>query len=62
MHVNSVHRCFVGCERVRLSIPKPDTVPVHRPRPPTTCTRSLPAEHRVMGHQAIPLVRISKIK
>lgn len=61
MHVDCVYFCFFGCQRIRLSVPKSNAVPVYRPRPPASCARSLPTKHRVMGHQAISLVSISKM-
>ena len=58
MYTVSVHCRFFGLERVCVSLFEPSTVPVHRARPSTTCTSCLPAEHGILGHQAISLVRM----
>ena len=54
----SVYFRFFGRERVCVSLFEPRTLLVHRTRPSTTCTRRLPAEHCILGHQAISLVSI----
>ena len=56
MCADSVLCHVIGCECVRVSFPSALTVPVYRPRSPTTCAIYLSTEYCLLGNKTIPLV------